>query len=643
MSSSIYGNTRLINQQEDERVLVDLIGVFKRNDRYYGFILKHLEALEELLLTHLSRINKLLSESKRTNSGAGLNFHDIFKKFRGYGSKGKTLASRGKGLLSKGIEAGSLFGKKAGELAGTIGKSASKFISPLLKSGAKLVGKALPGAGLAVGLGTTAMMPGEGTLETGIDYATNTASGAATGAAVGALFGGVGAVPGAAIGAAVGAIGTYTARNWEEVKHGLEAVTTGISTIAEQASMLKEKLIIKGKEWTKGALKNVSDLLKVSGNWITDKFSQFKSTLSSIWNSIDIEGKFSLIFNYITSLTKLVSKWFTRSSPTEGLKDSGGELGNSSSNPGLMGPDSESVGSGGGALLSQRQGTKSSRKFSEGASLLDRVGTKSPRHSYSEEIMPSDPNVKVNSPPKSADGTVSQEGLTFKSGRVGRDGFTNDVMGAAQKLKSLHGDYVITGGTEGGHAIHGEHPKGNAIDIRINGLSNDERVKLVENARRAGFTGIGLARDHLHLDMRNGGKGRPVVFFEPGGQAVWGGTKKDWTKALEGIAPATEVSPKSELQKEGPTQSLPSQFPLDSSINTKKGGEPIQSGPSPVDAVNAPEVNSKTPDSPPAEEHQSTEPEVKEKQEQPKTSTTQEDLVMLDSEGIRLYSTSDFA
>lgn len=47
------------------------------------------------------------------------------------------------------------------------------------------------------------------------------------------------------------------------------------------------------------------------------------------------------------------------------------------------------------------------------------------------------------------------------------------------------------------------HVKGLAIDISTKHMTTEQRMKLVINARKMGFRGIGIARTYIHLDMGN--------------------------------------------------------------------------------------------------------------------------------------------
>jgi len=46
----------------------------------------------------------------------------------------------------------------------------------------------------------------------------------------------------------------------------------------------------------------------------------------------------------------------------------------------------------------------------------------------------------------------------------------------------------------------GLHTKGKAVDIRV--IYSAERYKLLKEATKMGFTGIGVAKDFIHLDTR---------------------------------------------------------------------------------------------------------------------------------------------
>ncbi len=53
-----------------------------------------------------------------------------------------------------------------------------------------------------------------------------------------------------------------------------------------------------------------------------------------------------------------------------------------------------------------------------------------------------------------------------------------------------------------------------AVDISL--LGHDRKL-LLEAAKRAGFTGLGLARNFIHLDRRN----KPATWFYKGSKTLW--------------------------------------------------------------------------------------------------------------------------
>lgn len=62
-----------------------------------------------------------------------------------------------------------------------------------------------------------------------------------------------------------------------------------------------------------------------------------------------------------------------------------------------------------------------------------------------------------------------------------------------------------------GGAKKSQHLEGNALDIDVSSLDYAERRRLIETASAMGFTGIGIYKNSIHLDMRKG-------------RAIWGPT-----------------------------------------------------------------------------------------------------------------------
>lgn len=96
-------------------------------------------------------------------------------------------------------------------------------------------------------------------------------------------------------------------------------------------------------------------------------------------------------------------------------------------------------------------------------------------------------------------------------------GVSKEVVGTWEQVQGDFGRAlpVVSGfrdparnATAGG-AKHSQHMDGNALDIDVSSLSREERVKLVQMASARGFTGIGIYKNSIHLDMR---KGAPVAW-----------------------------------------------------------------------------------------------------------------------------------
>lgn len=79
-----------------------------------------------------------------------------------------------------------------------------------------------------------------------------------------------------------------------------------------------------------------------------------------------------------------------------------------------------------------------------------------------------------------------------------------------------------------GGAKGSQHLQGNALDIDTAGMTDDERVALIQRAREAGFGGIGLYDTSLHFDV--------------GPTRAWGpdftsATVPNWARETLGVAP----------------------------------------------------------------------------------------------------------
>ena len=82
-----------------------------------------------------------------------------------------------------------------------------------------------------------------------------------------------------------------------------------------------------------------------------------------------------------------------------------------------------------------------------------------------------------------------------------------------QTLQSSFGAQLIIndaipkkGSTREKNTPNSRHFHGDAIDVSVAGMSDSEKLKLVAEARKAGFTGFGFGNNILHIDMgRNRG------------------------------------------------------------------------------------------------------------------------------------------
>lgn len=66
-------------------------------------------------------------------------------------------------------------------------------------------------------------------------------------------------------------------------------------------------------------------------------------------------------------------------------------------------------------------------------------------------------------------------------------------------------------------APHSAHLNGLALDVDTIGWTERERIDLILYARQKGFTGIGIAKTFIHIDMKNRGHLASWIYV-PGGQ-----------------------------------------------------------------------------------------------------------------------------
>lgn len=92
-----------------------------------------------------------------------------------------------------------------------------------------------------------------------------------------------------------------------------------------------------------------------------------------------------------------------------------------------------------------------------------------------------------------------------------------------------------------GGAVSSRHMHGDALDLDVSGMSREERLRLIQTASAAGFGGIGVYENSIHIDL--------------GGRRAWGadhhrGSVPAWAEAAvaahlagKGGAPTTTVDP----------------------------------------------------------------------------------------------------
>ena len=89
------------------------------------------------------------------------------------------------------------------------------------------------------------------------------------------------------------------------------------------------------------------------------------------------------------------------------------------------------------------------------------------------------------------------------------NGMTPEALAAWERLTTNYGQPLnvlsayrdpdrnaAVGGAKGSQHLHG-----NAVDVDVSGLSEAERIALIQQARSAGFQGVGVYDNSLHFDV----------------------------------------------------------------------------------------------------------------------------------------------
>tara|TARA_R100001369_G_scaffold87972_1_gene123915 strand:+ start:591 stop:932 length:342 start_codon:yes stop_codon:yes gene_type:complete len=103
----------------------------------------------------------------------------------------------------------------------------------------------------------------------------------------------------------------------------------------------------------------------------------------------------------------------------------------------------------------------------------------------------------------------------FNCQETGNNEMSEEFLEKLDDLRHLCGfPFIITSGyRDPSHSIEarkakaGTHARGIASDIRIN--NGNEAYDIIKNAQSMGFTGIGLAKSFVHVDIR---QGMPVIW-----------------------------------------------------------------------------------------------------------------------------------
>jgi uncharacterized protein YuzE len=97
----------------------------------------------------------------------------------------------------------------------------------------------------------------------------------------------------------------------------------------------------------------------------------------------------------------------------------------------------------------------------------------------------------------------------FNCHETGENEMNHDFLVALDRLREICGfPFVINSGYRSiKHSLEalkdkpGTHTKGIAADIKV--TTGHNRFVLIDNAIHHGFSGIGIAKNYIHLDMRN--------------------------------------------------------------------------------------------------------------------------------------------
>lgn len=129
----------------------------------------------------------------------------------------------------------------------------------------------------------------------------------------------------------------------------------------------------------------------------------------------------------------------------------------------------------------------------------------------------------------------------LNEGTVGSFHKLQNILGTELTVKSGFRTKAANDAAQG--AKHSQHLEGNAIDVDVRGMSKAQKLKLIDAAFDAGFTGFGIGANSIHIDQ---GTPRSWGYVRPSG----GGTVPEYASGLinrrmEGLkASKSQATPK---------------------------------------------------------------------------------------------------
>jgi len=123
----------------------------------------------------------------------------------------------------------------------------------------------------------------------------------------------------------------------------------------------------------------------------------------------------------------------------------------------------------------------------------------------------------------------SSSGSIDMLGGVSMKGTRQQIVSAAAPVFEKYNLTIHSGGANrtkvGNGAKRSQHLHGNALDVNVSGMSIPKRQELIMEFRKQGFTGFGVGRNTLHVDM-----GNRRSWGYAGGKASGSGPAPSWAQ-----------------------------------------------------------------------------------------------------------------